>query len=65
MSETQINRTRFNKCIDIILDKDFNKIVPKLINNRLGFDINYLRSYVKNYSSYYANQFEKILEVEK
>src|SRR5215208_3028307 len=65
MSETQINRTRSNKCIDIILDKDYNKIVPKPINNRPGFDINYLRAYVKNYSSYYANQFEKILEVEK
>ena len=65
MSGTHINRARPNKCIDTILDKDYNKIVPKPVNNRPGFDINYLRAYVINYNSYYANQFEKVLEVEK
>ena len=29
MSRTHINRPRPNKCIDIILDNDYNKIVPK------------------------------------
>ena len=65
MTGTHINRTRPNKCINIILDKDFNKIVPKPINNRPGFDINYLRAYAINYSPSYANKFEKVLEVEK
>ena len=65
MSGTHINRPRSNKCIDTILDKDYNKIVPKPVNNRPGFDINYLRAYVINYNSYYANQFKKVLKVEK
>src|ERR1700722_18453294 len=65
MSGTHINRPRPNKCIDTILDKDYNKIVPKLVNNYPGFDINYLRTYVINYNCYYANQFKKILEMKK
>jgi len=65
MSGTHIKRPRPNKCIDIILDKDFNKIVPKPVNNRPGFDIEYLRAYIMNYCSSYANEFEKLLEVEK
>ncbi|RIA87136.1 hypothetical protein C1645_828243 [Glomus cerebriforme] len=63
MTGIHINRSRPNKCIDIILDKDYNKIVPKLVNNHPGFDIEYLRGYVINYNSYYANQFEKVLEL--
>ncbi|GBC04066.1 hypothetical protein RclHR1_00550011 [Rhizophagus clarus] len=43
---TRINRPRPNKCIDIILDKDFNKIVPKPVNNHPVFDIEYLRAYL-------------------
>ena len=62
---THINRTRPNKCIDIILDKNYNKIVPKSINNHPEFNINYLKVYVINYNNYYANQFKKILEVKK
>ncbi|PKK60255.1 hypothetical protein RhiirC2_793600 [Rhizophagus irregularis] len=33
MSETHINKARLNKCIDTILNKDYNKIMlkPKLI----------------------------------
>jgi len=69
MSGTHINRPRSNKCIDTILDKDYNKIVSKPVNNHPGFDINYLRqrhgAYIINYNSYYANQFEKVLKVEK
>ncbi len=65
MSETHINKVRPNKCIDTILDKDYNKIVPKSVNNHPEFDINYLRTYVINYNSYYANQFKKVLEVKK
>ncbi|GES80243.1 hypothetical protein GLOIN_2v1770221 [Rhizophagus clarus] len=65
MSGTRINRPRPNKCIDIILDKDFNKIVPKPVNNHPVFDIEYLRACVINYNIYYANQFEKVFEVEK
>ena len=61
MSGTHINRPRPNKRIDIILDKDYNKIVPKPVNNCPGFDINYLRAYVINYNFYYANQFERFL----
>ena len=65
MSGTHINKARPNKYIDIILDKNYNKIVLKPVNNCPGFDINYLRVYVINYNSYYANQFEKVLEVKK
>ena len=65
MSKTYINKPRPNKCINTILDKDYNKIVPKSVNNHSGFDINYLRAYIINYNCYYANQFKKIFEVEK
>ena len=54
MSGIHINRPRPNKCIDIIFNKDYNKIVPKPINNL-----------IINYNCYYANQFKKIFEVEK
>ena len=65
MSETHINRPRSNKCIDIILNKDYNKMIPKSINNHSEFDIEYLRVYIINYNYYYTNQFKKILEIKK
>ncbi len=61
MSGTHINRARPNKYINIILDKNYNKIMPKLVNNHSGFDIKYLKTYVINYNPYYTNQFEKFL----
>ncbi|PKC58306.1 hypothetical protein RhiirA1_471161 [Rhizophagus irregularis] len=61
MSGTHINRARLNKCIDTVLDKDYNKIMLKPVNNHFRFDIHYLRAYIINYNSYYANQFEKKL----
>ncbi|UZO05875.1 uncharacterized protein OCT59_026213 [Rhizophagus irregularis] len=60
MSGTHINRARLNKCIDTVLDKDYNKIMLKPVNNHSRFDIHYLRAYIINYNSYYANQFEKV-----
>ena len=65
MLKTHINRARPNKYINTILDKNYNKIVPKLINNHSRFNINYLRAYIINYNSYYINQFKKFLEMEK
>jgi hypothetical protein len=62
MSETHINRPRSNKCIDIILDNDYNKIVPKPINLRLGYNIDYIRNH---YGFLYPDQFKKMVEVEK
>ncbi|PKY59018.1 hypothetical protein RhiirA4_514131 [Rhizophagus irregularis] len=62
MSGTHINRPRPNKCIDIILDNDYNKIVPKPINLRPGYDIEYIRN---RYGFPYPGQFEKMIEVEK
>ncbi|CAB5394336.1 unnamed protein product [Rhizophagus irregularis] len=62
MSGTHINRPRPNKCIDIILDNDYNKIVPKPINLRPGYDIEYIRN---KYAFPYSGQFEKMIEVEK
>ena len=62
MSGTHIDRPRPNKCIDIILDKDFNKIVPKPINLHPGYDIEYIRNC---YGFPYPDQFKKMVEVEK
>ena len=62
MSGTHINRPRPNKCIDIILDNDYNKIVSKPTNLRPGYDIEYIRN---RYGFLYPGQFEKMVEVEK
>ena len=62
MSGNIVNRPRPNKCIDIILDNDYNKIVPKPINLRPGYDIEYIRN---RYGIPYPGQFEKMVEVEK
>ena len=66
MSGTHINRPRPNKCIDIILDKDFNKYVPKPTNLRPGYDIEYIGKYNAYCGvAYQATEFEKMIEVEK
>src|SRR4051794_802089 len=62
MSGTHINRPRPGKYIDIILDKVYNKSVPKLINLRSEYDIKYIRN---RYDFLYSGQFEKMVEVEK
>ncbi len=62
MSGTHINRPRPNKCIDIILDNDYNKIVSKPINLHLEYDIEYIRN---RYGFPYPSQFEKMVEVKK
>ena len=62
MSGTYINRPRPNKCIDIILDKVYNQSVPKPINFRPGYDIEYIRN---SYNFPYPGQFEKMVEIEK
>ncbi|SRR6266542_752355 len=62
MSGTHISRPKLNKYIDIILDNDYNKIVPKSINLRPKYDIEYIRNC---YGFSYPDQFEKIVEVKK
>jgi hypothetical protein len=62
MSGTHINRPRPEKFIDIILEEDFNKSVPKPTNLRPGYDIEYVRN---RYHFPYPGQFEKMVEVEK
>ena len=62
MSGSHINRPRPGKCIDIILDKVYNKSVPKPINLRPGYDIEYIRN---SYRCPYPGQFEKMVEAEK
>ena len=62
MSGTHINRPRPNKFIDIILDEVYNKSVPKPINLRPGYDIEYIRN---QYGFLFPGQFEKMVEVEK
>jgi len=49
--------------INIILDKEFNKVVPKPINNRPGYDMRYISTYMRNYS--YGTDLEKIIKTEK
>ena len=43
--------------INIILDKHFNKVVPKPVNNRPGYDIRYVSAYMRNYR--YDTDLEK------
>jgi len=62
MSGNIVNRPRPNKSIDIILDKVHNQSVPKPINLRPGYDIEYIRN---SYRFHYPGQFEKMIEVEK
>src|ERR1041384_5886919 len=46
----------------IILDKQFNKIVPKPINNRPGYDMKYVSAYIVNYC--YGTDLKKIIGIE-
>ena len=62
MSGNIVNRPRPGKFIDIILDKVYNKSVPKPTNLRPGYDIEYIRN---RYGFLYPGQFEKMVEVEK
>ena len=62
MSENIVNKPRPNKCIDIILDKVYNQSVPKPINLRPGYDIEYIRN---SYRFPYPDQFEKMVKIEK
>src|SRR5215207_5037886 len=62
MSGNIVIRPRRTKQIEIILDKVYNESVPKPINLRSGYDIEYIRNY---YGFPYPGQFEKMIEVEK
>jgi hypothetical protein len=62
MSGNIVNRPRPGKYIDIILDEVYNKSVPKPINLRPGYDIEYIRN---RYGFLYPGQFEKMVEVER
>ena len=48
---------------NIILDEWFNKVVPKPINNRPGYDMKYVKAYIVNYS--YGTDINKIIEIER
>ncbi|CAB4419706.1 unnamed protein product [Rhizophagus irregularis] len=45
--------------VNIIIDEQFNKVVPKPINNRPGYDMKYI------VNCYYGTDINKIIEVEK
>ncbi|GES96465.1 hypothetical protein GLOIN_2v986619 [Rhizophagus clarus] len=62
MSGNIVNRPRPGKYIDIILDEVYNKSVPKPINLRPGYDIEYIRNH---YGFLYPGQFEKMVEIER
>ncbi|RGB23967.1 hypothetical protein C1646_676724 [Rhizophagus diaphanus] len=62
MSGNIVNRPRPGKFIDIILDEVFNKSVPKPINLRPEYDIEYIRN---SYGFLYPGQFKKMVEVER
>ncbi|PKY38909.1 hypothetical protein RhiirA4_483845 [Rhizophagus irregularis] len=47
---------------NIILDEWFNKIVPKPINNRPGYDMKYVSAYIVNYC--YGTDLKKIIGIE-
>src|SRR2546423_6005978 len=62
MSGNIVNRPRPNKFINIILDEVYNQSMPKPINLRSEYDIEYIRN---NYGFPYSGQFEKMIEVKK
>ena len=49
--------------VTIILDEWFNKIVPKPINNRPGYDMKYVNAYIGNYC--YGTNINKIIKIER
>ena len=44
---------------NIILDEWFNKVMPKPINNRPGYDMKYVSAYIVNYC--YGTDLKKII----
>ena len=48
---------------NIILDEQFNKVVPKPVNNRPGYDMRYISAYIGSYC--YRTDINKIIEIEK
>ena len=48
--------------VNIILDKEFNKVVPKPVNNRPGYDMRYISTYMRNYEC--GTDLEKIIKME-
>ncbi len=48
--------------INIILDKSFNKVIPKSVNNHPGWDMKYVSAYMRNYC--FSTKIEKIIEIE-
>ena len=46
--------------VNIILDKEFNKVVPKPVNNRPGYDMRYISAYMRNYRC--GTDLEKIIK---
>ncbi|GES76163.1 hypothetical protein GLOIN_2v1792321 [Rhizophagus clarus] len=46
----------------IILDEQFNKIVPKPINNRSGYNMKYVSAYIVNHC--YGTDLKKIIRIE-
>ena len=52
----------FGQGFNIIIDKDFNKVVPKPINYRPGYDMRYVSAYIRNYC--YGADLKKIIRIE-
>ena len=53
----------FRIAFNIILDEQFNKVVPKPINNCPGYDMKYVNAYIVNYC--YRTDINKIIEIER
>ena len=53
----------FGSAINIILDERYNKVVPKPVNNRPGYDMKYVNAYIGNYC--YGTNINKIIEIER
>nr|CAG8634095.1 7928_t:CDS:2 [Entrophospora candida] len=50
--------------ITIILDKK-DRTLPKPINNRPGYDLKYIESYIRNYFGYYTDPFKPLFDSER
>ena len=65
MLGSHINKLKSNKYIYIVLDKIFNKSVPKPTNLHSGYEIEYIKNYYAYISYSTPFDFEKALEAEK
>ena len=65
MSGIHINRSRPNKYIYIILDKIFNKFVPKPTNLHSDYEMEYIKNYYAYISYSIPFNFKKAFEAEK